>query len=132
MDHRYRIDTEIGLAVVRFSPAVRGSDVISMLNAVLGDPEWKPGFSRLWDGRDVKHLDVQPHEIEEHSAFLDSMRTIAGKGKSAIVAFRDIDHLTAQLYRERVRRLLGVDIRVFTEMPEAADFLSVPIDSCSI
>lgn len=132
MDHRYRVDAEHGLAVIRLGFAVRGSDIVLLLDAVLRDPAWQPGFARFWDGRGVRHLDVQPNEMEEHSAFLDTVRDLAGQGKSAIVTFRDIDHLAAMLYQARVRRLLGVDIQVFSEIEDAADFLSVPVSACTV
>jgi hypothetical protein len=130
MDHSYRIDVQHSLALVRFGTSVTGLDIVALLEKVLGDPKWKPGYARLWDGRRVRHLDVQPQEITAHGEFLDGMRKIAGDGKSAIVASRDIDLMAAKLYRERVQRLLGVDVRVFDNMNDAVAFLDVPAESC--
>lgn len=132
MDVRYRVDHEHSLIVIRLPEMVTAPVIGYAMRAIITEPEMKSGYSRLWDLRTTRHLNVLPGDVQEHAEIIREGQHKLGKGKTALLVRREIDEITGELYIAKARQVAGIEGGVFYSLHTAAEFLNVPVEACHV
>lgn len=104
------------LSVIRLEGTVTGGDLASAIHVLLQHPDFDPGMARIWDGRQIQQLIVEPDDVgrvrQAIAATLNDLR----HSRAAVVAKRDTDLTIAELFRAYIR---GRPVQVFTDYDAA-------------
>ncbi|MDX1532125.1 MAG: hypothetical protein R3362_11415 [Rhodothermales bacterium] len=110
------------LLLFRLEGACTGVEAADVLRSVARDERLAPGTAVLWDGRLLTHFYIREENVDEIVAAQRAFEAVTGPGRSAIVAVRPEDDLTARLF-VRVIASEVRDIRVFPDLEEALAWL---------
>lgn len=120
MPFAYEIEPERRLVVITLSGRVTGTTVVEALQAVVADARWKAGFDRVWDGRGITSLEIEPEEVRAFRRLARSAPEAMRPGRAAVVAERTLYRDAAVLYVMAV----GWETRVFPTMEQAMAWLT--------
>jgi hypothetical protein len=98
MPYSYRIDAALETAFVTLRGEVTADDLRGFRQALLSDPEWKPGYGRLVEFSGNVALSVTAQEVSQTAWEGVSLRERFGRGKLAIVAPGDLEFGIARMY----------------------------------
>lgn len=111
-----------GVAIVRLTGSITGTDLVRAAQAIVTHPNFEAGRPRIWDARGIAQvlLDIEQARrlrsvLEEHIR-----KPGHGTGRTAIVVDRDIDRDVAEFIRWYLR---GRHIEIFERMDEAQDWV---------
>ena len=128
MGFSVRVLPEHRLAVVRLGDYVEGFGLVRALEALYRTPGFRPGFSTVWDARDIRVLDLLPAHIAMVEAALARIPSRFGTGRTAVVGRGETDDITARLLTLRYRKARRPRVRIATGAADAAAWLGVPPD----
>lgn len=114
-----------GVAFIRLYGRVDGSDLIASIRSVLTSDDWSRGNSTLWDGRAITELVVSPEDVADIALLAEELSHRRGTGKTAVVTYRDIDLMMAELLQHTLP-FFG-PFRTFYRLADAASWLDVPV-----
>lgn len=116
----YRIDQDLGLAVVRVAGHVSGTDIGQFANTLQNDPNWKHDYAAIWDERGIWSLDVSQEDLE----VMVKGQAKGEFGPDIIVTVRDDHQAVMKLYAWRVRAR-GRPAQVCSTIDEALSLLGL-------
>ena len=103
----YDIDVGRRLVRITLSGTVEGKDIGDTIQAIFRDPNFRPDFDEIWDGRTITslHLDIndQPNFLKlerQHSP-------ASGAGRDILLMTREVDLQACHVYAMRVRAAGG-------------------------
>lgn len=117
----YHIDAAARLARIVLSGPITGQTFTEALIALARDPQWQPGFRRLWDCREVTSSVITLEEVEQYLA--QSALPISYAGRAAMVASREAEQSIARLAGARIKQY---PVRVFASYHAAMQWLLEP------
>src|SRR5690606_35011820 len=80
-------DSHLGL--VHVSGAVDVEELLHIMQSLMEDPSWKPGFNVLWDGLRITELVVSDEEMRRVSELSRKRTARLGPGKTAFLVSED-------------------------------------------
>jgi hypothetical protein len=123
MSITYAISTDEQLIRAYASGIVHADELHSFLDALLADPAFVPGLRGLYDAR-FAEPDITILQLAEVAAKVT--RLIArGLGRVAIVA-QSVNTVRVSKTFAVLARAVGVDVDVFSDLPEAEAWLNEP------
>lgn len=123
----YAIDKATRLVRVTLTGTVEGRDIADTIQAIFNDPNFRPEYDEIWDGRTITslHLDLsdQPNFLKlerQHSP-------ASGSGRDILLMKREVDYQASQVYAMRVRAAGGPrQVHVVRTEREAEELLHHP------
>ncbi len=125
MAYTVTLDPPTGRALVRFTGTVDGEALVTSLVALYGHPLWRRGYDAVWDLTDVSELLLDVDDLKELVALDTDFDDLAGPGRDALVAKREIDLLMGALH-VALSRDSPRSVRLFHTADEAAAWLDTP------
>jgi hypothetical protein len=110
-----------GWATITLRGNVSKTDAITALDLLYQDPQFNAGMSELWDLRNAQAI-LSPVELTEIISFVSQHTERRGKGRTAVVAGRDVDYGMARIAQVHVEEL-DIELMVFRALDEAERWL---------
>lgn len=110
------------LVLIQLEGPCTGSAVARTIHSITHDSRLPLGASLLWDARRLTSLHISHEDVDAVVAAANALERATGAGRTAVVAVRFEDDVTARLFA----RVIGSErreIRVFTTMEEALAWL---------
>jgi len=127
MPVRYKIIASKKLVYALGSGHVTLSDLMSHMNELSHDPNYKAPMKKLVDYRQVNHLDLSMEDSESFAAKKAELKEEFHKEKCAIVATKDINFGTARVHNALIESL-GIETAVFRDLKKALAWLEIELD----
>lgn len=127
MAHRIYLDTQHAFGIVRWSGAVRGSDVVWAMEHLYGHPAWRLGFKSCWDGRGTSELLIELRDMKAIAALAQEQFPHVGPHPVANVIPNEL-HLVTVKMLARFTRLRTLNFGFFRTPGKAAAWLEIPPD----
>jgi hypothetical protein len=109
---------------------VTGHDTVLLnkarIQAITSDPDWEPGYNVLVDFRSTHTFDLSMPDIEELAALHESLESIIGDGKLAVVASTDVVYGISRMWETVTESHTLLTTNVFRDLREAEDWLGIP------
>jgi hypothetical protein len=125
MPLHYVIDHARGLVTVTMSETVTGAQVGTAIEAIYGDPAWRPGYDVLWDGTGITQLLFEKSDLPTFVALQRDYAELAGHGRDVILVIRALDFVMAKTYALMMRSAPR-PVYVFKSLTEAREILERP------
>ncbi len=130
MPTSYRIDRERHFLFTRATGVLKDEDLRMLQHALMRDPEMRPGLNELHDRTGVTACELSTAFVwESCESFreFDSDERLRGM-KVAIAATKDVMFGVSLMY-ETLRIESPIEFQVFRCMPEAREWLGLPVNS---
>lgn len=108
--------------VLTLSGVIDGALFVRAMDAIYRHPDWQPGFSALWDARDIRELLIDPADVASVTNVMTRLEPLMGEGRAAFVVPREIDYAIARLLIHRGASSKR-ERRTFSSMKEALAWL---------
>jgi hypothetical protein len=92
---------------------------------ITSDPDWKPRYNILVDLRETDKFDLSVTDIEELASLHESLRSVIGDGKLAVVALSDAVYGVSRMWETVTEGHTFKAINVFRDLREAEDWLGI-------
>ena len=90
---------------------------------MLAHEKWKPGIPRCHDLSNLDTDSIGSDEIRQLARFIGERTPLAGAGRVAVVANRDLEFGIARMMRAYVSELIEADLQIFRSREEAFGWL---------
>ncbi len=117
-----QIDESARLGTLKLSGRIAIDDLTQALTELYTHPRWQPDYLSLWDARGITELIISPNDVEAFLIQSAPLRSRIGPGRTAIVAPRDLDNITARLFMHRTAHPQR-ERKVFIRMEPALEWL---------
>ena len=101
---------------------VTGDRIVALGLALAGHPDWRPGFTEVWDARFTETIDVVPSDIQKVLALERQTKEALEGSPTVIVVSRPLVVTGAELYA-RLAKTLGRTVVLAQTGAEAAAHL---------
>lgn len=125
MAYTVTIDQSAGRGTVRFTESVNGEALVASLLDLYGHALWRRGYDALWDWTSITELLLDVDDLKGLVALDHDLDDIAGPGRDALVARREIDRLMGALH-VALSRDSPRSVRLFHTTAAAAAWLDTP------
>lgn len=116
------VDPTAGRAVVCFSGTVDGESLVTTLLELYGHSLWRRGYDALWDFTGITQLLLDVDDLKSLVALDHELDDVAGPGRDALAARREIDQFMGALH-VALSRNSPRTVRLFHSPAEAAAWL---------
>jgi hypothetical protein len=106
---------------------VQLSEMIAMTEAVVADPDFRPGFSILSDHRRIE-MPATPQQMQGLLEQLHKLSSRLGAGRWAVVTLKAASYGMMQMLRTLVPYRTGMEMEVFTTLEDAERWLDSAAD----
>lgn len=125
MCHRINIDKDKKLAIITASGRVNVLELKEIFTEIIGHEDWQAGFNMLCDYSRIEDFDVTSQDIDEITEWQNSIDSLIGNGRCAVVAAKDsvfgMSRMWEILSSERAQQIC-----VFRRMADAHSWLGYP------
>ena len=101
MSFTCRVDKTQKTGFVTLDGVINCDTFIGVMETLYRHPDWRPGYSALWDGREIKQLLIDPDDLKRILAIILEYRPMVGPGRAAFVMPRDLDYVITRLVLHR-------------------------------
>lgn len=116
------VDEKSHLGVAHVSGAVDIDQLLQIMQTLIEDPAWKPGFDVLWDGLRITELVVSKAELEQVAELSRKLTSRLGPGKTAFLVSEDKEQGITRMMNE-LAQIEGRERRVFATLAAAKVWL---------
>jgi hypothetical protein len=127
MPVRYKIIESKKLVYALGSDTVTLSDLMSHMDELSHDPNYKAPMKKLVDYRQITHLDLSMEESELFAIKKAELKETFHKEKCAIVATKDINYGTARVHNALIDSS-GIETAVFRDLNKALAWLEIELN----
>ncbi|MEM6927689.1 MAG: hypothetical protein AAF602_12220 [Myxococcota bacterium] len=125
-DAHVRVYPEKRLGLVQPRGALTTEAVVAHARALVGSPEWQPGFTELWDVRDVDEVFFSPFELADlHRIEAETARHLEGSKTVIVAPPRPMLVYAARTYARFADRHFGRTIVVCERVEDALQEVSL-------
>ena len=103
----YAIDKASRVVRITLSGTVEGKDISDTIEAIFRDPNFRPEYDEVWDGRTITSLVLDMNDQPNFLALERQHSPAAGAGRDIMLMTRDVDLQACQVYAMRVRAAGG-------------------------
>lgn len=121
----YRIDPDQGIVLTEASDVLTVRELMAHKQALLNDPQFRPGLKELSDVRQVDQLAVTPDDLRALAAFDHKHAAVLSEHKLALLVPNDYVFGMARMY-QLLSESGGDNVMVFREEGEARRWLELP------
>ena len=124
MDFDFTVEYVDGIFICTSSGKAGEGDAVTVMNAMLAHPEWKPGTPRCYDVSNLDTDSLTVKEMRRIAGFAATHKTELGGGKIAMVASRNLEYGFARMLSVLVTPFGKTEFEVFRTREEALAWLS--------
>ena len=103
----YAIDNASRVVRITVSGTVEGKDISDTIEAICRDPNFRPEYDEVWDGRTITSLLLDVNDQPKFLALERQHSPTSGAGRDIMLMTRDVDVQACQVYALRVRAAGG-------------------------
>ncbi len=122
MCHRIRIDKDNKLVQVKARGKVDALELKEIFVETVGHVDWQTGFDMLCDYSNIEEFDVSSEEIDDITEWQESIDSLIGNGRCAVVARKDSVFGMSRMW-ELISSERAQEICVFRQMEDAIVWL---------
>lgn len=120
---RVEVFPEHRFALAQFRGKVDGDAIVDVGAEIVAHPDWRPGFTEVWDIRECT-ADVSPSQLPRMRAAEESWKEALAGSRTVVIIDRPLIRFSLEFYARMVRPL-GREIQVCETAEDAAALLGV-------
>lgn len=124
-DHVVACFPDQGFALARLRGDIYGDDIVDVGRTIATHPEWRPGFTEVWDMNQTAAVDLTPADLPKLQSIETELKDLLAGTRTIVIVDRPMLRYSLQFYSHMVRPF-GREIVVVRTNKEAADLLGIP------
>ena len=124
MPYTVSVDPASRRALIVVIGTLTGAEIIAACREVFTHPDWRGGFSTLWDANALRALVLLPDDVASFAAAASELTPLRGDGRSAMVTWDPSVHINALLLCLKSKGAHDREFRVFGRREAAEAWLA--------